>query len=305
MGDAFLALPVVRCLIKWFGSDKVVVWAPSDVLETVLADIPCARLPLHLSRYDSKLFVDEEGDARRAVEAFLNKTPLAWVSLNAYSPLWPIEVTARDKLRPQLVWGFGNSPEVFRSDSRGDTIHMREQYFRVIGEEEPKDPTYRVPNIPHAANEQANLYLTKRLGTSTSDFVAIHTDTESNKQWPLERWHALASLLREQLKMKVLALGRPPEDLQAGSLILPPPEGWHVQIALLAKARGFVGVDSVFAHVADALDIPGLALFGPTAAAEWGPRGPTMRAISPLRGDLQNLGTREVFDKLVGAGLRS
>lgn len=306
LGDAFLALPVIRCLIEWFGSDRVVVWAPFDALETVLSDATCVRLPLHLSRYSSsKLFVDEERDARRAVEALRFRMPLAWVSLNAYSPLWPVEVIAREKLRPQLVWGFGDAPQVFRSDSRGAITHMREQYFRVIGEIEPEGLAYRAPSIPLAANDQADSYLNHSLGTSATDFVAIHTDTESNKQWLPERWRALASLLFERRGIKVLALGKPSEALLADSLILPPPNGWHVQIAVLARACGFVGIDSVFAHVADALDIPGLALFGPTPVAEWGPKGPVMRAISAPRGDLQNVSAREVFDELEAAGLRT
>jgi hypothetical protein len=303
MGDAFLALPAVRCLIEWFGSDKVVVWAPSDILETVYSDLSCARLSLNLSRYEGKLFVDEEEDSRRAVETLRVKAPLAWVSLNAYFPLWPIEESTRNNLGPIRMWGFGKAPEVFRQDSNGVPIHMSRQYFHVIGERAPEDRTKLHPNITRVADEHAASYLVSHFADPAPGFVAIHTDTESEKQWPRESWRALARQIQEQLGLSVLALGKPPADLLAESFILPPPEDWHAQVALLAKSRGFVGIDSVFAHIADALDIPGVALFGPTSAAEWGPTGSFMHSITAPSRDLKSIDPGEVVDALVKAGI--
>jgi ADP-heptose:LPS heptosyltransferase len=48
---------------------------------------------------------------------------------------------------------------------------------------------------------------------------------------------------------------------------------------VLAQCAGFLGNDSGLTHLAAALGLPVVALFGPTDPSTWGPRGPYVRIL--------------------------
>jgi ADP-heptose:LPS heptosyltransferase len=56
-----------------------------------------------------------------------------------------------------------------------------------------------------------------------------------------------------------------------------------VLAGVLAHARLFVGHDSGVTHLAAALHVPTVALFGPTDPVQWAPRGPHVFVV---RGNL-------------------
>ncbi len=47
----------------------------------------------------------------------------------------------------------------------------------------------------------------------------------------------------------------------------------------MAGARLYIGNDSGITHLAAAIGIPTLALFGPTSPATWAPRGPNVTVL--------------------------
>ena len=49
---------------------------------------------------------------------------------------------------------------------------------------------------------------------------------------------------------------------------------------ILAHATLFIGHDSGLTHLAAALNVPTVGLFGPTDAGRWAPRGPSVRVLS-------------------------
>lgn len=53
--------------------------------------------------------------------------------------------------------------------------------------------------------------------------------------------------------------------------------------ALLAGADLYVGNDSGISHLAAAVGAPTVAIFGPTRAARWAPRGPNVSVLEPSR----------------------
>jgi heptosyltransferase III len=67
---------------------------------------------------------------------------------------------------------------------------------------------------------------------------------------------------------------------------------------LLANARGYVGNDSGITHLAAALDLPTLALFGPTDPATWTPLGARVRSLRAPRGEWAALRPQVVHDAL-------
>ncbi|MBK8464890.1 MAG: hypothetical protein IPL32_03585 [Chloracidobacterium sp.] len=298
LGDAFLALPVIRSLIQEFGGDNVIVWSPSDIFETVFSGLSCGKISLHFSREHAYPFLDETGDRERALKSLQGSQKTVWISLNAYSPLWPIEISVREVLQPLVAYGFGGRPEFFRNAMSASITPMRDQYFHVIGETVRNDPEQRRPYLKQSALTKSRAYVDAQVSDGFRGIVMFHTDTEATKQWDIKNWLELASLVRKELNLLPMALGRPSEKLLAGNLILSPPSTWDLQVTHLANATCFVGIDSVFAHIADSLGIPGLTLFGQSCQSEWGPKGPFLLALTAPTRELSQLKTGDVFAAL-------
>lgn len=94
-----------------------------------------------------------------------------------------------------------------------------------------------------------------------------------SKQWPLERYADLATLLREQFAMPLVLNGAPSqaETLRAVPGVTVHITGLDGLIDATRRASAVVGLDSGPLHLAAALSKPGVALFGPTDPARNGP----------------------------------
>ncbi len=98
------------------------------------------------------------------------------------------------------------------------------------------------------------------------DTVAIHPFSGSKrKNWPLASYKALAA----SLPIRTEWTAGPEEELDQAIRFqdLGKLSYW------LSGARLYIGNDSGITHLAAALGIPTLALFGPTEPAKWAPRG--------------------------------
>jgi ADP-heptose:LPS heptosyltransferase len=112
--------------------------------------------------------------------------------------------------------------------------------------------------------------------------IALHPGSGSaRKNWPADRWLALAHWLEQELHAEVIVISGEAEaaGLLAGI-------GLHLRnLPLnmladeLARCRFFVGHDSGVSHLAAAAGVPGVLLFGPTDPAIWAPPSPTMRVL--------------------------
>jgi len=125
-----------------------------------------------------------------------------------------------------------------------------------------------IPRIPCRA-EDAGL-------REPADYAVIHPFSGSPaKNWPLERFRALASGLERRLAVR-WCVG--PED---------PPLAGAVRIddlyrlaCWISGARLYAGNDSGITQLAAATGVPVLALFGPTDPAVWAPRGERVRVAT-------------------------
>jgi ADP-heptose:LPS heptosyltransferase len=113
--------------------------------------------------------------------------------------------------------------------------------------------------------------------------VAIHPGSGSRKKlWPVENFLDLAARVTGNLRLKTILLVGPAEGEYLGSGL-----GWmrsmspiwaedlpliHVA-SLLDRCRCYIGNDSGITHLAAAVGIPTVSLFGPTDPEIWGPRG--------------------------------
>ncbi len=109
-----------------------------------------------------------------------------------------------------------------------------------------------------------------------------------SKQWPAEHFARLAALAWEQRGLPLVLDGVPADAQALQEIADSAPVGscrLHLSsieelIGATRRAAAVVGVDSGPLHLADALDKPGLALFGPTDPKRNGPRS---RSLTVLR----------------------
>jgi heptosyltransferase-2 len=108
------------------------------------------------------------------------------------------------------------------------------------------------------------------------------------KEWPLVRYAALIDLLTERVGAECVLVGAPAErDLcakvaattQSDTLIAAGETDIGDLIALLSLCDGFAGNDSGAMHLASALAIPTVGIFGSTNPDRTGPGGPNADVV--------------------------
>ena len=135
--------------------------------------------------------------------------------------------------------------------------------------------------VPGAAAETrvAALLAAERL--AERDYIHIHPASRwSFKCWPAERNAELIDRLAAGHRVVLTAAPDPDEMLLIGQILSrakskPLSLAGNLSIkelgALTARARLFIGVDSMPMHLAAAMGTPAVALFGPSGEEEWRP----------------------------------
>jgi heptosyltransferase III len=139
-----------------------------------------------------------------------------------------------------------------------------------------------------------------------ANVVALHPGSGSErKNWPLENWLQLAQhlLRRENLSLLLVAGEAESSRLEKLTTGLDPT---RIEVAFnlplptlaqrLASCSRFLGHDSGITHLAAALEVPTLALWGETTEAIWRPLGDHVAIIRSPSG-LRNL----AVDTVIGA----
>jgi len=160
------------------------------------------------------------------------------------------------------------------------TRHISEHLstsLRALGLKEKVKPRVVLPAEDMLYGE--NFWQEAKLENKT--VVAIHPGSGSKKKrWPLKKFIQLASKLQEGENIVVLfILGEAEEDL--GNRLETLADRFKIisgldiikVASLLSKCSLYIGNDSGVTHLAAALDIPTLALFGPTDPKIWEPLG--------------------------------
>ena len=100
------------------------------------------------------------------------------------------------------------------------------------------------------------------------------------KRWPTEKFVELALRLLEEPRRRLLVLGLP-EEIERFRALAGAPARMQGAIgnlrlagALLARSDVCVANDSGLLHLAAAVGVPTIGIFGPTNPAVWGPAGP-------------------------------
>src|SRR5262249_30872933 len=139
-------------------------------------------------------------------------------------------------------------------------------------------------------------------GAESSPELALHPGSGSEKKnWPETKWVELIERLIHETSWQLLLVGGEAEGerLQRLAAALPPGRARVVQSlplaelgALLQRSAAFVGYDSGISHLAAAVGLPGLLLWGDSAEAVWRPPSERMLTVSDEQG-LANLSVEQ------------
>ena len=124
---------------------------------------------------------------------------------------------------------------------------------------------------------------------ASEPFVHMHPASRWRfKCWPAERNAALADRLAEEGHRVVMTSA--PDETRFIDEILAKMKSQAVNLAgqlslkelgaLTARAKLFIGVDSMPMHLAAAMGVPTLALFGPSSEVAWGPWNVEQRVVT-------------------------
>jgi len=119
--------------------------------------------------------------------------------------------------------------------------------------------------------------------------AAIHPGSGSaTKNWPAARFAAVAQHLWRARGVRILLLSGPADAsavaevqqaLDGQGYILLPDYPLPLLASILAHCQAYLGNDSGVSHLAAAVGTPTVAIFGPTDADVWAPRGASVRIV--------------------------
>jgi ADP-heptose:LPS heptosyltransferase len=144
-------------------------------------------------------------------------------------------------------------------------------------------PTLRCPREERL---QARAWLDQEMGPGTHP-LAVHPGSGGKRKcWPARRFVELVV----RLHAPVLLVEGPADSevcrefAEALPTLVPLARATDVPLvrlaAVLTESRGYIGNDSGVSHLAGALGVPTVAVFGPTDPAVWAPRGPDVSLVT-------------------------
>jgi len=151
-------------------------------------------------------------------------------------------------------------------------------------------PQLRVSD--HDLNRAGHYQLSHACDAAAGLLIAVHAGSGGrHKCWPLESFVAVLHWLHGETHAGYLIVQGPAEEKTAGELQeglagLPHTIVANLDLplvaALLSRCALCIGNDSGMTHVAAALGVPTVAVFGPTDPAVWGPRGASVSIVRQL-----------------------
>jgi len=278
VGDAIMALPALRAVRKRFPDAEITIVARPYVADIYRDQEICDQL----IPYDPKgLHAGFSGRERLAAELRAQKFDVALLLQNAFDAAW---LAWRARI-PERIGYARHARSFLLTQSvplpQPGEIPAHEKYYylellrRAGWGHSAKDEAFIGLRVPEEKRRSADEFLSKsgvRQG-AVRIAVAAGASYGSAKCWPPLRFAEVANRLQSETEAEIILFGtaaeasvstaisaempRPPIDLTGKTAIADLP-------ALLSQCQLFIGNDSGAMHVAAAVGLPIVAVFGPT-----------------------------------------
>jgi len=127
--------------------------------------------------------------------------------------------------------------------------------------------------------------------------ITMHTDTDKQKQWSWHSWYTLINCLQENIPdYQIILLGFPDTSLKLKGVQVAP--DLYSCLEAIKVSSFFVGVDSVFSHVADASNTNGVVLFNVVNHKDWKPSGKCLQYLISSEVNRLDISITEVLNYL-------
>ncbi|MBI5814036.1 MAG: glycosyltransferase family 9 protein [Nitrospinae bacterium] len=173
------------------------------------------------------------------------------------------------------------------------SLYLAESIAKTLGIAPPSEPPFPKPLAGWKKCDQLT--------------ATIHSGSGSpKKNWPFNNFMSLARTLAGERAARVNIIFGPAElermedaVKKAGTLedvnIVTNP-GYGRLAAILLKSSVYIGCDSGVTHLAAALGVPTVALFGPSNAKVWRPAGTRVKIMAAEDGDMESIRVEQVIE---------
>jgi lipopolysaccharide heptosyltransferase I len=182
-----------------------------------------------------------------------------------------------------------------------DARHVVEQNLALLEPLGVSRARVEFPLPTHAASETRVDDFLAAAGLKPRDRLVVVNPGAGRpaKRWPADRFRELARRLADDAGAAVLVAWGPgerelAETIAGGRVTLAPPTDLDALLAVLRRASVVVAGDTGPLHLAAALGVPCVGLYGPTSGQRNGPWG--QRALASPDGRLESLPVATVFD---------
>lgn len=245
-----------RPLVDWVHTVDLRAWRKSLFTLPVTQQIARAWNDVRSAKYD--LAIDLQGAIRSAILARWSGARTVWGAAEAWES-------------PASLWYTRNAI------TRG--AHVIEQNFSIV--EAIVQTNLSAPAVQFPRDRETDNRIDRLLSEAgVRDFAIVNPGAGwGAKRWPVERYGLVAkSLAREGLR-SIINYGPGEDELARATQAagegagIPLKSSISELIALMRRAKLFIGGDTGPLHLAAALRVPVVAIFGPTNPARNGPYG--------------------------------
>ena len=278
IGDVVLTTPVLEALATYF---------PNTIID-LFADARSAQL-LTAAPYVGEIFLYNKRAGWYERLRFLRELRCRRYRLVV------------DLRGPVVAYLLRAEQRLFKPRRRAVGIHAVEEHFAAL-----------TNLLPHSAPPPCRLYLRDADLLLASELLAdlpgkrwLAVAPGANwpgKKWPHEHYRGLLALAAKRFDAAIiLGAGQDLADAQAITsdalphVITAGNTELRTAAAVLARAQAFVGNDSGLGHIAAALGVPTLSVFGPGDPARYRPWGPRSRIVQAPHNDLARLTPQSVW----------
>ena len=295
MGDIIHSLPAVAALRRAFPT-AVIGWAVEDRWLDLLSSRAALR---DAQRSAARPLVDVIHIVNTRSWRNRPLAPATWRNINEVvrelrGQKYDLAVDMQAAIRSAMLARFSRAPQRVGFAKPRETpakwfytdcvptpaTHVVEQGLQLVQAITNREPA--TAEFPLPCDSEANAWCADRLRElGVAEFVILSPGAGwGAKRWPAERYAEVASRLRRESLAVLVNAGPGEEELAERLIEASTGAAQRIScslaqlIALTRRARMFIGGDTGPVHLAAALSVPVVAIYGPTNPARNGPFGP-------------------------------